>query len=401
MGKRTAVIVSLAVTLGLSVVGIGTGVSAAQPRDRTGLGVIQLGSSYVGGSRYNRYGYAIVGPAAARLLHKFRGIGLVYESSMETLTDCAGDACPVGVTYDEARRNGWVLTTTSGAELVPRAYPSYRLVDVGNRAFQDRWAGNVARYLHRTGAKGVFIDQVLASVTSWSGGEAPAKYPTDAAWEEAMASFVRTVGSTLKAKGFYVLASAHKYIANDHRSDSGELEAAWWTRLAPYVNGLLCEYWQQNPTDPSQPYFDGPGVSWTGNWNGWQRLASLTQRLGRDFFGLQYVAGDSQKTLEYGRSSFLLQWNGAGGAYLGAVNGSGDLLDTSAAWAANIGKPVGAAQRAGVGWRRTYSRGLVLVNPNPTSALTVSFKKRYAMPDGSIVQSVTLAPVSGLILRSR
>jgi hypothetical protein len=400
MGKRTTVIVSLAVTLGLSVVALGTGVSAPQPHNRTGLGVIQLGSSYIGGSRYDRYGYAIVGPSAAPLLRKFRGIGLVYESSMELRTDCAGEACPTGVTYDEARRNGWVLTTTSGSELVPRSYPTYRLADVGDRAFQDRWAGNVARFLHRTGAKGVFIDQVLASVTAWSGGEAPAKYPTDAAWEEAMAGFVRAVGSTLKAKGFYVLASAHKYIANDHRSDSGELEAAWWKRLAPYVSGLMCEYWQQNPNDPGQPYFDGPGVSWMGNWNGWERLVSVTQRLGRDFFGLQYAGGDSLKTLEYGRSSLLLQWNGTGGAYVGAVSGGGDL-DTSAAWAANIGKPVGAAQRAGVGWRRAYSRGLVLVNPNPTSALTVSFKKRYAMPDGSIVQSVTLPPVSGLILRSR
>ena len=399
--RRAARIVSFALILALSVIGLRTNSAAAvHRRASTGLAVIQLGSSYRGGSAYNRYGYAIVGPATAPLLRTFRGIGLVYESSMELRVDCAGVACPTGVTYDEARRNGWVLTTASGAELVPRSYPAYRLADVGNRAFQARWAANVASLLRRTGAKGVFIDQVLASVTVWSGGEVPAKYPTDSAWEAAMADFVKNVGSTLKAKGFYVLASAHKYIANDHRSDSGELEAQWWTRLAPYVNGLLCEYWQQNPNDPGQPYFDGPGTSWLGNWTGWERLVSVTQRLGRDFFGLQYASNATQQTLEYGRSSMLLRWNGRGGAYVGASS-DGSMLDVGAAWAADIGKPVGVAQRVGVGWRRLYTRGLVLVNPNPASALTVPLRKRYKLPDGSVTgAAVTLPPVSGLILRT-
>ena len=64
--------------------------------------------------------------------------------------------------------------------------------------------------IKKFGFDGVYIDSVLGQISSWSGGVHPTLYPSDAAWEGAMRSFVAAVGPQLKAQGLYVLANAYK-----------------------------------------------------------------------------------------------------------------------------------------------------------------------------------------------
>ena len=54
----------------------------------------------------------------------------------------------------------------------------------------------------------------------------------------------------------------------------------------------------------------------------------------------------------------------------------------------------------GTGWRRDYSAGTVIVNPNKPggSSITFSLGASYKTPSGSTVSSVTLAPVTAMIL---
>ena len=52
----------------------------------------------------------------------------------------------------------------------------------------------------------IFLDDVLTSPSS--GGTFPAKYPSNAAWENAMVSFVAAVGQAVRANGYYLLVNA-------------------------------------------------------------------------------------------------------------------------------------------------------------------------------------------------
>jgi len=343
------------------------------------------------------YTYTFVGPAVAGHLQGFGGLALAYKSAIDLDTTCGSSAlCITGVTYHDAAEHGWVLRANSGAELSSVHYPAMRLGNVGARGYQKRWLTNALSYLKAQHAKGLFIDNVLASMVLWSGGERPAMYPTDASWEDAMASFMAYVGSRLKARGYYVVANSTKYIAGDVRSDTGVLDAAWCSRIAPFVNGLMSEYWQQSPIVPSQPYFDSPATSWMGNWLGWEQLVTTVQTHGRDFFGLQYATQANMQMLVYGRASFLIRWNGRGGAYVVAADAGSDPW--TEAWAIDIGKPAGPPQRQGLGWVRPYSRGVVAINPNPSSPQTFALGAKYRTTGGNVTRSVALAPESAAIL---
>src|SRR5581483_6534586 len=157
------------------------------------------------------------------------------------------------------------------------------------------------------------IDDVLRDLLPLAGSEA-AKYPTQQAWAAAQLSFVRAVGTGLRAHGYYVLVNASGYIPGDKASDDGSSTSAWWRQLAPYVSGLLNEYYQQLPDGSETPRTTGD--AWSQNWDGWQRLIETAQSLGKDFVGVAYGSSDDTHRMSYGKASFLLDWNGGGGAFI-------------------------------------------------------------------------------------
>jgi hypothetical protein len=93
-------------------------------------------------------------------------------------------------------------------------------------------------------------------------------------------------------------------------------------------------------------------------------------------------------------ASFLL---GAGGhsyfSFLGARPNSSLIQDY--AWDhVNIGTPLGAFTQSGNLYERSFSNGIVAVNPNSTPA-TITFAGTYTNLDGTALTSETLAPNSG------
>jgi hypothetical protein len=365
-----------------------------QSSRKTGIGVVRFDFNLPPTPLTRRYSYVIVGPSEAERVKRFRGLALIYKSAMDLDVYCTrSDTCPTGVNYREARRNGWVLKSASGTEV---ANGRDRLADVGNRAFQKRWLRNVSRFLETHGAKGVFIDGAVANVDVWSHGIFPAKYPTNVDWENAMAQFISYVGPRLKKRGLYVLVSTLKYIAGDPSTDDGSLDIQWWRRIGRNVSGLCREWWQQNPNSPGDVYTQSPS-KWTGHWSGWLRLVTAAQAMRRDFFGIQWSDSSDLRLLRYGRASFLLAWNGRGGAYMLATShqaGAGSID-----WAVDVGHPRDRRQRVGVGWKRKFSRGIVLLNPTETTFQQFNLGGAYQVIGAAPVTAVTLPPASALILR--
>jgi hypothetical protein len=274
-----------------------------------------------------------------------------------------------GVSYHEALANGWLLKDAGGAYVMNVKYGAF-VGDVGDPAYQRRFINNVTEFLQRTRLDGVFIDDVLGHPLGLTRGVFPAKYPTGEAWESAMVSFVSTVGRSLKARGFYVLANASKFVSGDPRSNTSENVAGFWRRLTPSVSGLMLEYWLQSPIDVAQLRAVGP--RWYELWPSWQSLVSVAQGAGVDFFGLAYGAGADVRAMRYVRGSFLLDWNGRGGAVIFSTTDRADPYH--AAWVKQLGAPMKPKrQRAPGVWQRQYTRGIVVVN-TLNAAVTVSVR---------------------------
>jgi hypothetical protein len=373
-----------------------------------GIGVIRLGdSASIGASNLPRYSTVILSmhkygqiPTIKRASPGTRVLG--YKSSLAVAEDCGTmvDTCLSAITYEQALAHDaanpadpWLLRDAAGNSIVNPAYPYAHLANVGSSSYQRQWLQNVVNADKKLGFDGVFADDVLAQVSGWSRGVYPTLYPSDSAWESAMASFVAFVGPGLKAQGLYMLANAYKFGAND-----GSSTVAWWKTLGPNVSGLAREYWLQNPNNLTQLYNTNP-CCWTGHWKGWLRLAKAAKSTGADFFPLMYGASTNRRIMRYGKASFLLVWRGRRGGFI--FNPTDAVDPWNRAWTTRIGRPDGARYQVGVGWRRDYTRGTALVNPNASSAQKFKLGGRYVTPGGATVRSVTLRPVTAMVLRKR
>lgn len=371
---------------------VAAGVVTAGGRGRTvaGTGLLRTGAHLSSGSGQTRASLLIVSPSEAAPAARLPGRSLVYFSGTDVNTRWS-----TGVPYPEARRNGWLLTNASGKLLVNRSYPSDYVGNVGNAGYQRAWVRNVTRFLRTHGDDGIMIDDVLADLVPLAGSEASA-YPTQQAWAAAQLSFIRAVGSALRAHGYYVLASASGYVPGDPGDNDGTTTASWWRKLNPYVSGLMNEYYGEISNGSNR--LRSTGESWMQNWEGWQRLVRIAQAHGRDFVGLTWGQPGDTRTMIYGKASFLLDWDGRGGAFVYAPTNNGDAWN--GAWTQNLGKPRGRKRAVGGGWLRRYGHGVVLLNPSPSADQSFALRGRYVGADGRVVKTATLPPTTGLILRS-
>jgi hypothetical protein len=325
-----------------------------------GIGVIRLGEPLAQASGYGRYAYVIVDRGQAKSTRRLRGTTLAYMSG----TNIAH--FNTGVSMSAAAAHNWLLRDSAGNLLVDRGYEGVYMGDVGSPSYQQAWVRNVLAFLRSTGIRGVFIDDVIADARNWTESqEFPATYPDQSSWAAAMASFVKAVGPELKAHGYYVLLNANGRVRDIETEDSSQY-ASWWRELAPYVSGFMVEYWQQNPNDITQ--VRSLGTAWYQQWRSWERLVSVAQRAGVDFVGLTYGTREDLQAMRFGKGSFMLDWNGKGGAF---IFETADSDPYNPAWAADLGRPLRPKVEVQPGvWQRPFERGLVVVNAN-TAAVTV------------------------------
>lgn len=330
------------------------------PATLGGTGIIRWGETYRAASGYERYRYVLVARHMADAAARLPGKTLVYMNATTIYKNWS-----TGISYQEALAGNWLLKDASGAYVTNAQYGGY-LGDLGDRAYQDRFVANVADFIKKTKIDGVFIDDVRASPLGFD-YRFPAKYPNQQAWENATMSFVEHVGPALSKLGHYVMVNAAAYIEDDPASTTGEHYARFYGRVAPHVDGIMNEYWVQHPVDIAR--MRSLGSSWWDHWDGWQKLVSITQAAGADFFGLTYGSGHDTRAMRYGRASFLLDWNGRGGAFIWSPTDRNDPYHPVSV--KQLGLPVAAKfQRMPGVWQRRYEKGLVILNAT-SSPVTV------------------------------
>ena len=392
--SRSATVFFAALVLAAVLVTVAAGAPLRAKRDAVhrGIAVFRTGDSYRQGSGYGRYDFLVIGYGDVEAATRTGARVLVYKTSSEVKPSPNADrgAADSGVSYAQAAAHGWLLKDAAGKDV--QVTGTDWLGDVGSREFQQAWLENVSRWLRRNHAAGVFMDNVVCTLSGLTGGHYPAKYPNPAAWADAQASFMAYVGPRMKAMGLYVAINAYC-----EGPDNGSANNAWWSRLAPSVSAESTEYFEQNPNNPAQPYYESPSTSWLGNWNGKLNVLRVAQRRGRDAFAITAGTGGNTTLMTYARASYLLVWNGRGGAFIYAPTDGSDPWN--AAWTAPIGRPLRSMQRAGAAYFRRYSKGYVVVNPSlatVTAPLPAGLKTLTGSPAGASVQ---LTPTTAAIFR--
>jgi hypothetical protein len=408
MGRRIFATLFIALFVGLAglsrfaaagntIVGVkvelGSDANTRSPKIRSEAGLVRLGSgNWHTLTNTGRYGVIIVGAANAKSAAAEPGRALIYGCGVNIPNATWSGTC--GVSWREAVANNWLLKDANG-KYVPYGDGSSYLADLGNSSYQKRFISEMESNIRlHPGIDGVFIDNVVGSLITTS-----LEYHDSASYRLAMLAFIKAVGPALKARGWYVAVNA-SILDDDAQSFTGQsydgTQYIWWVKqIGPYVSGISTERWQQN--------WDGTGSVRTsgtaGNqaWDGWERLPSVVASVGKDFYALEKGALNDTGKAAYLRASFLLAWKrGRGVFFYTDYAGRGDSWRLVAT--PDIGRPVGPRRRIGVGFRRTFTGGTVIVNPSPSESQTFGFQRKYLMPDGTTTSSVTLPPASGLVL---
>jgi hypothetical protein len=283
---------------------------------------------------------------------------------------------PTGVGYCAAgaRHPDWFTTDPAGNRIEWSAFPGCWQMDVGDPGYQDAWAANVLAELRRYGWDGVALDNVdVDHDDMYFPGKQMREYPTQPAYQAATRSFLARVGPRLTSAGFLVLPNiqSHPTLATP----------ALWADWTQFTSGGVHQYWMRW----------GNGHNFGGDyWLQLQETFEQQQRAGKLFL-TGTPADDDPAAMRWGRASFLLGWNGRAAGF-GAGNWHPE-------WTVDIGTPAGPRYQVGTAWRREYTGGTAIANPSEQQAQTVALGATYLHPDGSPVSSVTLPPVSGIVLR--
>jgi Hypothetical glycosyl hydrolase family 15 len=286
-------------------------------------------------------------------------------------------AAGVGFCWADANRPDWFTTDPAGNRIEWSAWPGHWQMDVGDPGYQDAWAANVLDELRRYDWDGVFIDNAdLDHAAGYFPGRQMQEYPTPTSYGAATRSFLARVGPRLMDEGYLVLPNI--------QANPDLATPALWRDWTQFTSGGVHQYWMK--------WGQGEDGHFGGDyWLQLQQTFEQQQRDGKLFLTGTPAPSDDVRSMRWGRASFLLGWNGGEAGY-----GAGDWHPE---WTIDIGAPAGPRYLVGTAWRREYTGGTVIANISEEQTQMVELGADYLHPDGSSVSSITLPPLSGVVLR--
>ncbi|WP_372728084.1 putative glycoside hydrolase [Nocardioides sp.] len=319
---------------------------------------------------------------------------LMYKDVSATVKRaCKNDACtvdndilPTGVGYHWAmkHRPRWFLRDNDNKIIEWSDWAGLYPMNIKKRGYQRHWGRNVLRELRRHDWDGVMMDDVLTYLSHDTvGNKVPRQIPTDRAMYNATERFLKKVAVRIKRKGYMAVPNVTIEWDNWHSTLTD------WTR---YVSGWENEYfvkWGLSKRDR----FHGADWEWK------MRMAEWCADRNVPLLAITYSTLDDTAAQIYHRATWLLTWNGRTGSsiFVPEEDWTNHWIPTPTV---EIGDPAGdrfVVGSSGV-HRRNYTDGVVLVNPTRESQ-TVELGASYRTLGGRSTDRVTLAPMSGEILR--
>jgi hypothetical protein len=265
-----------------------------------------------------------------------------------------------GVSTQEAEANQqWFLTNLQGQRIASQGYNWLWAMDVGDPAYQQRWYEKVAAELESQGWDGVFLDDVNPTMKYHYDVTEVAKYPSDAAYTAAMRSALAYVGPRIQARGKLAIANFATWV--EYPSTCNE----WLS----YVSGGLDEMfakWGRNT---------GEGYRSEGQWTRQLEEVKYAASQGKQFMAFTQGSSGETQAARFGYGTVLLGTSGTA-SYAFTPNYASETWMPEYDY--DLGAPTGSETRDSNGvHRRSFERGLVLVNPTGSSQ-SVSFGGTYS-----------------------
>lgn len=303
------------------------------------LGLWHLGTALTGISNLSSYGLVAVSADGAAQAKPLPGLTLIYTNASSVVSSYTE-----GLSYSTASANGWIVGSAGNNRYV---------VDHTNSALNQAMVNADVSYAQQEGLKGVFLDDVIP--------QNPYGVTTPAGWEQGMVTFVHMLHQALNAKGIYLLTNANGYgDATLGNQDNGAGDVAWAKMLTP--DGIMEEDWQETRNGTFQ--LRTSGTAWYQDWETWQSAAQQIQAAGMDFIGLSY-----NSNVAYTYASLLLADSGRA-VYVHAITDGSDPW--SSLFNTTVGSPTGQMTQSGAGYWRQFSNIQAIVNPSPTSSVTIN-----------------------------
>ena len=284
-----------------------------------------------------------------------------------------------GLTTQEAQTHPeWYLLNTSGQRFTFGGYGWLWAADIGNAGYQQAWTDSVLAALQSGGWDGVFVDDTNPTIKYHYTVSAVAKYPTDAAYGAATRSALAVLGPKIRASGKLVIPNMGAW--REYRPVVED-----WLQ---FVSGGMDEMFVKWSNTPGEGYLTGSA------WENQMKEIAAAEDRGKAFLAVTHSANTDAAAARYGWATVLLAARGRASYAL-----HGDYTQESwfPEYDYDLGDATGAASSSGGVWRRSFERGLVLVNPGTTNA-TVSLGGSYSGSGLTRVSSTVMGPHTGLVL---
>jgi hypothetical protein len=357
--------------------------TTVQPHDPTAAtGLLALRPGDANATDPSQYSVVIMNAWEANRIPAIKArspktIVLVYKDMSSTrdyaVTNGQDDAeRPTGVGYADADKSHpeWFLTDTKNKRVEWKGYGGHWWMDIGNAAYADAWTANVVDELTRANWDGVFVDNAMYTPDFYlPPGKKLAKYRNDAAYSAATEAFLTRAGAAVQQAG-------KRFTPNfGARFPDTELYKRW----IALGSGAMREHFGRYGTD-------GKGEVITGaSWD--QQIDQQEQagQQGKAYVAVTYAKVDDVEFQTYARASFLLGWDGRPDSALLYTPPKPGQNPWAKAWTRDIGTPTGPREQTVTGaWRRTFTKGTVVVNPSASATATI--------------EGVTLPPATGRVL---
>jgi hypothetical protein len=294
---------------------------------------------------------------------------------------------PAGVGFCEAERDHpeWFLLDPDGHRLEYDGYPGHWQMDVGNTAYQDAWAADVIKSSTATGFDGVWMDNALFPCDAYHDGVCPAKYPTDAALQDAYRSMLANTRDEFVASGLKTVANL----------SNARVHGDAWDTYTEYLDGGFDEWWLT---------FDDENMlsEYSEGWSKQVAEIAANEARGKITLVQPHHTQGEDRPYRYALASYLMAAGDlAAISSITETDGYGDPSPWRAEYDWDLGAPSGPYRSVGTNvFRRDFACGTVVVNANRTDSrsVTVPLDGTYRDHLGTSTSSVSLGGTTGVIL---
>lgn len=257
-----------------------------------------------------------------------------------------GDFCQISTEHPD-----WFLLDQNGQRIVdPFSGENFVMMDPGNPGWRAFFLGRIRQTQDADKSwGGIFLDNVEVTTARLEKKQrALAAYPDEAHYQAAVQGFLQYLRTS------YFQPTGRLLFANlIARKDEAD-----WTKYLTYLDGAMHEGWA----------IDWPkGYRSVGTWEQQMTLAEETQAMGKFIILVSQGNRDDLELQKFAFASYLLINQGrAAFRYANSQSYAEAWLYDD--YKLNLGQALGPRYRDGEAWRRDFTNGSVLVNPQTHEA---------------------------------